>query len=198
MEEKLIQPVQAADHALSLCKIFNEVRVSTTREMYMISRWQAPTHGFLKLNVDGAIFADLRRAGVGVVLRDMCGVIVMVASKHEEDVDGAETIESIAVLRGLQLCLPLGIPKLILECDCMNVVRELQSTEASMASAGNVINDAKMLMGRFQEVRVQHVNRIGNGVAHSLARHAWNIVDINVWWEQIPSFIRNALWFDTN
>lgn len=99
--------------------------------MHKVSKWQAPLDGFLKVHVDGAVFADLRRVRVGIVLRDMSGGIVMATSEKGEDVHGATTIESIAMLRGLQLCLPLGIPKLIIECDCLNVVQELQSTEES-------------------------------------------------------------------
>ncbi|KAF5470862.1 hypothetical protein F2P56_011350 [Juglans regia] len=148
---------------LSICKAFNDVQTTTSRDLYKFSKWQAPPDEYLKVNVNGAVFADFRKARVGIVLRDMSGGIVMAASKNEEEVD-----------------------------------EELHSTEESFASAGNLINEAKNLMRHFPEVQVQHVNRIGNGVAHSLARYAWNVVDINIWWDQIPSFVSHALWFDTN
>ncbi|XP_042983365.1 uncharacterized protein LOC122312778 [Carya illinoinensis] len=176
---------------------YKDVRDATSRQqLQQLTKWQAPLEGFLKVNVDGAIFADQRKAGIGVVLRDTNGAILMAASKIEMEVDEAATIEAIAILRGIQLSLPLGIPKLIIETDCLHVVQELQSSEASYASVGNLFADINHLMMRFQEAQVIHVNRMGNGVAHSLARHAWNIEDINVWWDQIPSFVHHSLWFD--
>ncbi|XP_041020432.1 uncharacterized protein LOC121262066 [Juglans microcarpa x Juglans regia] len=139
MENNLTQPVQAAEHVLSLCKAFNDVQATIARDLHKFSTWQAPPDGFLKVNVDGSIFANLRKAGVGIVLRDTSGGIVMAASKNELEVDEAVTIEFIVVLRGLQPCLPLGIPNLIIESDCLNVVQELQSTKDLYASAGNFI-----------------------------------------------------------
>ncbi|XP_041015076.1 uncharacterized protein LOC121257859 [Juglans microcarpa x Juglans regia] len=156
MGNNLIQHVQAAKHALSICKTFNDVQITTTKDLLKVSKWQAPPDGYLKINVNGTIFANLRKAGVGIVLWDMSGRIVIAASKNEDEVDEAAIIESIAILRGLQLCLPLGIPNFVIKCDCLNVVHELQSTEESFASAGNLINEPKNLMRRFQQVRVQH------------------------------------------
>ncbi|XP_041011384.1 uncharacterized protein LOC121255176 [Juglans microcarpa x Juglans regia] len=100
MEKNLLQPVQATKRALSMCKVFNDVK-----------------------------------AGVGMVMRDTHGAIVMVASKIEQEVDEAATIEAIDVLRGIQLCLPLGIPKVAIETDCLSVVQELQSNETFYANA---------------------------------------------------------------
>ncbi|KAF5441802.1 hypothetical protein F2P56_036985, partial [Juglans regia] len=135
MGNNLIQLVQATEHALSICKTFNDVQTTTTKDLLKVSKWQAPPDWYLKINVNGTIFADLRKAGVGIVLWDMSGRIVMATSKNEEEVDEAAIIKSIVVLRGLQLCLPLGISNLVIEFDCLNVVDELQSTEESFASA---------------------------------------------------------------
>ncbi|XP_042972957.1 uncharacterized protein LOC122304758 [Carya illinoinensis] len=154
MEQTIIQPVQAAEHAISIYKAFKDVQGTTSRQqLQQLSKWQAPPDGFLKVNVDGAIFVDQRRAGIGVVLWDTNGVVLMAASKTEMEVDEAATIEAIAVLRGIQLCLPLGIPKLIIETYCPNVVQELQSSKALYASAGNLFADIKHLLLHFQEYK---------------------------------------------
>ncbi|CAI9767957.1 unnamed protein product [Fraxinus pennsylvanica] len=114
------------------------------------------------MNVNGAIFEDIRKADVGV------------------------------------LCVPLGIRKLVIESDCLLLVQELQASSDSLANAGNIIADVKQLLSRFQEIQIQHVNRMGNSVAHALARNAWNVADISVWWDHLPSFLQKNLWLDAN
>ncbi|CAI9780907.1 unnamed protein product [Fraxinus pennsylvanica] len=147
------------------------------------------------MNVDGAIFEDIRKAGVGVVLRDASGEVLMTATKREDDVDEAATIEALALLQGLQLCIPFDIPKIVIETDCLLLVQELQASPDSLATAGYIIANVKQLLSRFQEVQIQHVNRMGNSVAHALAR---NVVDISVWWDHLPYFLQNFLWLDAN
>ncbi|XP_041011343.1 uncharacterized protein LOC121255128 [Juglans microcarpa x Juglans regia] len=151
MEQMVLDPMDSAGHALSLHKAFSEV------------------------NIDGAIFSDKRKASVGVVLRDTHGKIVMVATKVEFEVERPTTIELLAVLRGLQLCLPLGIPNLVVESDCLPLVQQLQANvggEDSYTPNGNLIAEARQLLSQFQQIQVVHVSRWGNGVAHTLARHA--------------------------
>lgn len=46
--------------------------------------WLAPNPGELKLNVDGVIFSDQNRTGVGCVLQDERGSVLMGATKREE------------------------------------------------------------------------------------------------------------------
>lgn len=49
-----------------------------------ITAWTAPNIGELKLNVNGAIFPHEQKTGIGYVLRDGQGRVVMAASKCEE------------------------------------------------------------------------------------------------------------------
>ncbi|XP_042939410.1 uncharacterized protein LOC122274438 [Carya illinoinensis] len=64
--------------------------------------WKPPPSGMLKLNVDGALFSDQFRSGIGVVLRDDRGQVLFAASKPEEALADPMEIELIAMLRGLQ------------------------------------------------------------------------------------------------
>ncbi|KAF5445494.1 hypothetical protein F2P56_034541 [Juglans regia] len=160
------------------------------------AKWEPPPPGFLKLNVDGVMFADVGKAGIGVILRNKEGQVVMAAIKKEDMADEPATIELIAWLRGLQLCLPLGISKLVVEFDCLLLVQELQESHEFSSTNGNLLKDVRDLMKHFNELHIKHVYREGNGVAHSLARFAWNVVDIQMWWDYVPAFVNHALWFD--
>ncbi|KAF5470679.1 hypothetical protein F2P56_011176 [Juglans regia] len=196
MEKLVIDPMAVVNHALFLHRVFMQLQISSENERQQICRWKPPSSSFLKLNVDGAVFADGNKAGVGLVLRDENGKVVWAATKAEDAVDAPVTIELIAVLRGLQLCQPLGIPNLVVETDCLSLVQELQGTQESFSPNGNLIKDAKELMRHFPELQVQHVYRDGNRVAHNLARFAWIIDDIIMWWDSVPGFVDHALWFD--
>ncbi|XP_035545961.1 uncharacterized protein LOC118348444 [Juglans regia] len=85
-----------------------------------------PPVGVLKLNVDGAIFKDQYKSGLATVLRDDQGNVLMAASKVENVVEEAEAIELTTIFRGLQLCMSMGISKLLVESDCLLVVEALK------------------------------------------------------------------------
>lgn len=61
----------------------------------------------LKLNVDGAIFFDHNMAGIEAILRNNKGETIMGAIMLENEFPNPETIESLAILRRLQLCAHL-------------------------------------------------------------------------------------------
>lgn len=41
-----------------------------------IRRWQAPEHDWVKINIDAATVADIRKIGIGGVIRDATGGFV--------------------------------------------------------------------------------------------------------------------------
>ncbi|KAF5454638.1 hypothetical protein F2P56_024287 [Juglans regia] len=164
MEQLLLQPEHVINHSLSMHKTFTDLRSSSTQNAKRACSWNPPPRGFLKLNVDEAVFSDVRKAGLGVVLRDDKGKLVMAASKIENEVENPSTIELLALLRGLQLIVHLGFSKLLVESDCMFLVQELNNEQDSLSVDGNLIMEAKRLLKHFQEVEVQHVHRMGNGL----------------------------------
>lgn len=50
----------------------------------------------------------------------------------------------------------------------------------------NIIYAVKELMGLMQHVSIQHVSRIANAVADGLAKYAWFLNDLTVWWDFVP------------
>ncbi|XP_035551721.1 uncharacterized protein LOC118349890 [Juglans regia] len=97
-------------------------------------RWSTPPEDSLKLNIDGALFFDLNKAGMGAVLRNHMGEILMACSRVESVSLEPEQVEAVALLRGLQLCMSLGIPKLIIESDCLFLVEEVNRSSESNAA----------------------------------------------------------------
>lgn len=148
-EEKVLQLEQVVEHALSLQKDYNEVQGKSKKLDQMQCRWNPPPPGVMKLNVDGAIFHDQHKTGVGIILQDEQGEVLMFASKKEHEVKDPTKIELLAIFWGLQLCSPLGLHELIIESDSLLMVKELQNAKDTLSLLGNLIEEIKGLMKKF-------------------------------------------------
>ncbi|KAF5445095.1 hypothetical protein F2P56_034173 [Juglans regia] len=146
----------------------------------------------------GAIFADPHMVGVGVIFRDSEGTVLLVASMKESEVGDPAEIEMVAMLRGLQLCIPMGIEKLILESDSLLMVNQMNEDTKPWSLFGNIIKETRQFSTRFKSCIVQHVGRLGNTVAHNLARHAWYVQDVTIWSGSCPDFVKEAVWVDNS
>ncbi|CAI9773285.1 unnamed protein product [Fraxinus pennsylvanica] len=146
------------DHAISKLHLFKGVKNQSGSALNKFCAWKTSPTGFLKLNVDGAIFHHLHKAGVGSVLRGQEGKVLMAASKGEREVANPETIEFLAVLRGLQFVLFMGISHLVLESDCLLVVSQLNDAESiTLSPWGSIISDIRRLLLAFSDVIICHV-----------------------------------------
>ena len=74
--------------------------------------------------MDGALFYKIQKAGVGDILRDEVGKMIMAMSKIENGVYSALNIEVIAALRALQMFFHGEVSSIVLEGDgCTEVFR---------------------------------------------------------------------------
>ncbi|KAG2717700.1 hypothetical protein I3760_03G188300 [Carya illinoinensis] len=195
-EGKTPAPTEVIEHAISLLKLYQDMQTIPEKKSYSQLQWKKPPPNGLKLNVDGAIFKEQYRAGVGIILRDTNGDVLLAASKKESMVNDPAEVELLAMLRGLQLVLPLGIEELIIESDSLVMVTQLQQEDESWSVLGNLIKETKMLMAWFKGCTIQHVGRLGNEAAHRLGKFAWHIEDISIWWNSCPDFVHQTVWVD--
>ncbi|KAF5472125.1 hypothetical protein F2P56_008865 [Juglans regia] len=160
-------------------------------------RWEHPPPRVFKLNVDRVIFQNQHSASIGAVLRDCKGEVLMAISKKETKVSDPTGVEMLAIFRALQLSMHMGIHHLIIESDASTLVEELQKSAPPMALVGNVIKDTKELMHCFQSCEVRHVGRNCNEAEYKLARHAWIVSDISLWWGSFPNVIAPIIWVES-
>ncbi|XP_042983262.1 uncharacterized protein LOC122312666 [Carya illinoinensis] len=140
--------------------------------------------------------SDAHKAGIGAILRDSIGHVLMAVSKIELALEDPETVELLVVFRGMQMCISMGISALEVESDCLLLVQALQQEDMTNSLPGNLFSEVKRLCDYFSSVSFVHVYREGNRAAHLLARNAWRVEDIDMWWDSIPDFLSQALWFD--
>ncbi|XP_041020420.1 uncharacterized protein LOC121262052 [Juglans microcarpa x Juglans regia] len=126
------------------------------------------------------------KAGVGAVLRDEKGNVLMAISKSKHELHEPTSVELLAMLRGLKFILHLGISKVVLECDCLLMVEVLANSEDSLSSQGNLLKEVRNLLSHFNEYQVQHVIRGGNQVARS-------VYDLEMWMGSVPSYLHQYI-----
>ena len=149
-------------------------------------RWQPPSAELIKINFDGAVLKDEDRAGMGVVVRDSLGLVMASLSLNIPLPHSVVNLETLAACRALEFSLELGFDKAILEGDSMIVMTALRDPSPSLASHGLLVRDAQLMARLFICISFQHVGRVGNNVAHNLARHARHVTGFSVWMEDVP------------
>lgn len=167
----------------------------STYQLRQCGHWNRPPEGFIKLNINGTVFFDQNKVGVGLILRNEKGKTLLAASLPEEGIKSPKEVELIATLRGLQLCVGMGVQKLILESDCLFMLKECLSVNTPISEISSVVTDIKDLQSRYEDCQLQHVLWEKNKPLHLLARHAWNL-DRMTLWDSIPDFVCQAVEFD--
>lgn len=78
------------------------------------------------------------------------------------------------------------------------MINEVNASEASFSSIGNLVREVKKLKALLDVCLVQHVDRAGNKVAHKLARNSWNVENLDMWRENVPEFVTQVVRLDKN
>ncbi|KAK6160802.1 hypothetical protein DH2020_004183 [Rehmannia glutinosa] len=137
------------------------------------AQWTRPSADFLKLNVDASIVQGTG-TGIGVVFRDSDGQIITSLTRFYPDEMVVEVAEVIACRDGVSLAKRMGIKKLVLEMDSLIVFNKISTYSSDLSYVGNVIADIFDIISSFDSFKPSYVRRIGNNVAHLLARYAFS------------------------
>ena len=76
--------------------------------------------------------------------------------------------------------------QVIFERDAEVIIKAINSGGFSSSSFGHIIRDIKLLSSAFNKVSFCHTRRLGNRVAHGLARMACILSSYQVWMEDVP------------
>lgn len=85
MKKPLIHPKSALKSARVLKTLFTECCKARGSKLNTKGCWQPPEVGSLKLNIDGSLFANTQSAGVGMVLMDHTGNVLLATSMKESN-----------------------------------------------------------------------------------------------------------------
>jgi hypothetical protein len=108
-----------------------------------VIKWGKPPVGFVKLNWDASVHKKGKKMGIGLIVRDHAGGVVVMACETKEFVNDPAVAEALAARRGVELCEEWGIRKLLLEGDALLIVQALTSDIGGWAPYGMITMDAK-------------------------------------------------------
>ena len=110
-----------------------ETKVQQRREN---TKWISPGVGMYKANYDGAVFAESEEAGIGVIVRDDKGdVIVALAEKIPYPVS-VEVLEALAARRAAKFVVELGLSVAEFEGDSEIVWKALKAVDGAHSATG--------------------------------------------------------------
>ena len=95
-------------------------------------------------------------------------------------------IEAVAAGWALSFALEVGVKRAVLEGDSLIVIKGLIEEERLLVPLGLLVEDAKNLFQRFDELLYSHIKRECNTLAHSTASYAIGIPNFLVWMEDVP------------
>ncbi|KAK4428896.1 hypothetical protein Salat_1189500 [Sesamum alatum] len=99
-------PSEIVSHARRILGDYTEYSLSlvnTTRTESPKREWKPPPEGHIKINFDGAMFAETNSAGVGVIAKDCIGSCLRWRARLVEFLASPEHIELIAAATALEL-----------------------------------------------------------------------------------------------
>ena len=160
--------------------------------------WQPPESGWIKINIDGAFSETFGEAGIGVIVRDHLGQVILSAWKYMDGGGSVEQVEAWACREGLALAPEWAPRPAIVESDCAMVIKYLSCPSVQRSPSTFVIRAALEEAEKLPAVKFCHVGREQNGVAHELAQMAKRLRHSAVWRERVPVCVEQVYAQDVN
>jgi ribonuclease HI len=149
------------------------------------------------VNVYGSLNSHLKVAGSGYIIRNHNGELMEVGCRKHNHVDDPFVSEILAAREGLEAAARLGIPKVIIQTDCLSLERVWREEVQVRIEGAHIISEMKGLCSSFQEVKLLFLGRDANKAAHMCAKEALSVVDF-VRFDVIPGFLADVIQSDCN
>ncbi|KAL0007404.1 hypothetical protein SO802_008906 [Lithocarpus litseifolius] len=105
--------------------------------------WRAPPSEEYKMNFDAAVFSDPQCSGFGAIIRNLnCEVMAGMSAKGPY-VHSSKEAEFMACRRAVEFSRDAGFSRLIIEGECLNVMRALSDPKENRSLLGHNYDDIK-------------------------------------------------------
>ena len=142
------------------------------KQVYGALCWEKPKFGWVKCNVDAAVFASQGKIGFGCVFRNSEGCFLAARCASMAGNFGAQEAEALDICEALSWLKGLQFPCVIIEMDYLQVFRALVEEFSGPNGFGLIIEKCQALVMSLGEVQFSFVCRFANFAAHSVARAA--------------------------
>ena len=185
------------DQARSLVHEFNHLRPVHPKipRIARSIRWKPPPPGMVKVNFDGTLFSTKSSVGLGIVVRDQAGLVLAALSQKIPLPTLVETVKVIVARRALVFAKELRFERVMVEGDSEVIVKAIREKSLLSSVLGHILEDIHVLSSSFSSISFHHIKRIGNCVAHRLARRSF-CNPLLVWMEEVPPDIVDVYNYD--
>ncbi|XP_075665466.1 uncharacterized protein LOC142635146 [Castanea sativa] len=136
-------------------------------------------------------------SGFGAIIRNSSGEVTAGMSLKGPYVNSSEEAEVLACRRAVKFSREVGFSQVIIEGDCLNVMRALSVSTENSSMLGHIYEDIKFNFREMQVLSINWVKRGGNMVAYTLAKHARNLINDLYWIEDTPPPAVDTLYYDS-
>lgn len=133
-------------------------------------KWQLPEPGWYKVNVDAFVVASNSYFKVGMVFRDDKGAFMEGRTKCIQGEFQVMEAEVTGAYEALCWVEELGIRNVVVECDSLGVVNDIVKKLVFFSEIGNTLDCYRTILRQRTDLKVQHVGRQANSVAHNMAK----------------------------
>ena len=135
---------------------FNAAQETQLRDIHTekeLQKWGLAPFGKYKANWDIAIDKVSKCMGMGIIIRDYQGFVHAALCRKISSARNPGSAEALGALAAVAFCRELGLPDIILEGDCLQVIKAIKVPELPWCSCGQVIGDIKLVL-QFTHVEV--------------------------------------------
>ena len=112
-----------------------------------------------KTNYDGAVFAESEEAGIGVIIRDVKGLVIVALAEKIPYPSSVEVLEALAARRVARFVVELSLTVSKFEGDSEVVWRALRIEDGAHSSIGEIIKDTLSIVGSLRTCSFSHTRR---------------------------------------
>ncbi|XP_026436196.1 uncharacterized protein LOC113334329 [Papaver somniferum] len=164
-----------------------------SRDCIVPNHWKKPPVNWLKLNIDASVKDKNSNAGFSLIFRDHTGKFLgaMAYSAVARDIHQAENLVRLQALRWIK---DLGFKQVIIEGDNQAVINCCKGTVKGIKwEDQNILLECRSLFHSLELCEVSFQTRLCNHVADKLAKFARSSVHFQIWWDDPPNIISQAL-----
>lgn len=168
-QQQLVKKAQASLEKFCLAL---QTSVSNPGVPYLQERqiWKKPPVAVVKVNWNLAIDKHNHKMGVGVIARDVEGLILASMYTTVPFITDPSVVEAVATWKAVVFCIEKGFQRIYLKGDALEIVQALRQEAPSWSQYGQLIEDTRVRLGSFHFWFLGYIRRDANEVAYCLAQ----------------------------
>jgi ribonuclease HI len=156
-------------------------------------RWQPPTRGRVKCNVDAAFSDQFNKTGIGICLRDEDGTFILAQTIPISPKCPVAVGEALALHKALEWLSDMSFDSVDFCSDSKTITDAFNQNRVDVTETGHILSDCRRLFtSHFTNSKVEFSRRQANEAAHILAGAATLLASPIIYYH-IPRCIENVI-----